>query len=523
MRFSKDIVREMLVHKKTAPYEAAMRVGLFCAGICTLYDLAEMTMRFIWFRFMGMDSGKVRRRRVRYLQERICVGEEGKGEESKVVSVGGVASRNAGDSSQPQHREENAEDEHHLEELDDFEPSMDSFSQEEDTTSDGTPKTPTQPTLSSRANFASSKRERIITTTPSGERVVITSKTKIVEYAPRLMWHTALSGFISGLALLVVKDPESKRTLSLYFFARFLQCVYNSLKDHKIFHRIFPRFEHYDSLLFMISCGQIMYSYAVRRFALPPSYLNFITKTGPIHTSVIETVETVHTKGSSLDKNLPALTKYLSRFYSPEKVSSLVDGIASTGRVPCEALHPQQKHCSVNGVRVASDVARKIFPLYASLTFVPLIVLQFSRLKAAPVKSISRSLFNACRSTIFLSAFVSWYQVVVCFYRALSSGKEHRLLYWIAGLLSGSSIFIEQKSRRSELALYVLPRALDSLYLILKRRSGRISIPLGELLLFCISLSGIMTAFHHQPETLGSLPRYILKTFFSNDIVKWLN
>ena len=45
--------------------------------------------------------------------------------------------------------------------------------------------------------------------------------------------------------------------------------------------------------------------------------------------------------------------------------------------------------------------------------------------------------------------------------------RDHKLSYWLVGLVAASAILIERKSRRSELALYTLPRAADSLYEIL--------------------------------------------------------
>jgi hypothetical protein len=42
--------------------------------------------------------------------------------------------------------------------------------------------------------------------------------------------------------------------------------------------------------------------------------------------------------------------------------------------------------------------------------------------------------------------------------------RDHKLSYWLIGLLAASAIFIERKGRRAELALYTLPRAADSLY-----------------------------------------------------------
>lgn len=50
------------------------------------------------------------------------------------------------------------------------------------------------------------------------------------------------------------------------------------------------------------------------------------------------------------------------------------------------------------------------------------------------------------------------------------ASKDHKLVYWIAGALSALSVLLEKKARRGELALYVLPRAGDSLWYILVNR-----------------------------------------------------
>ena len=38
--------------------------------------------------------------------------------------------------------------------------------------------------------------------------------------------------------------------------------------------------------------------------------------------------------------------------------------------------------------------------------------------------------------------------------------------YWLGGLLSGLSLFVEAKRRRGELAMYVLPKALESAWVM---------------------------------------------------------
>lgn len=61
-------------------------------------------------------------------------------------------------------------------------------------------------------------------------------------------------------------------------------------------------------------------------------------------------------------------------------------------------------------------------------------------------------------------------QGVICLQRKVAT-KDHKLVYFFAGASAALSALIEKKSRRSELALYTLPRAGDSLWHILVNRN----------------------------------------------------
>lgn len=122
----------------------------------------------------------------------------------------------------------------------------------------------------------------------------------------------------------------------------------------------------------------------------------------------------------------------------------------------------------------------------------------------APFRTFWLAIKGAVRSTTFLSAFVGIFQVyfcccssshcyyyksdffidkcninvlcaflitqgVICSHRKVFS-RDHKLVYWIAGGIAALSVLLEKKARRGELALYVLPRAVDSLWYILVNR-----------------------------------------------------
>lgn len=67
--------------------------------------------------------------------------------------------------------------------------------------------------------------------------------------------------------------------------------------------------------------------------------------------------------------------------------------------------------------------------------------------------------------------------------------KDHKLVYWFAGGLAALSVLLEKKARRRELALYVLPRAGESLWYILVNRHLLPDIRNAEVFLSILSSS----------------------------------
>jgi hypothetical protein len=59
-------------------------------------------------------------------------------------------------------------------------------------------------------------------------------------------------------------------------------------------------------------------------------------------------------------------------------------------------------------------------------------------------------------------------------------------------LAASSAILIERKSRRAELALYVAPRAMESVLWTLLHNRMVPSLPFGEVALFALSMGGLM-------------------------------
>ena len=72
-------------------------------------------------------------------------------------------------------------------------------------------------------------------------------------------------------------------------------------------------------------------------------------------------------------------------------------------------------------------------------------------------------MLSAARSSTFLSAYCTVAWLVPCILRNMR-GFEKSWHYQVNGFLSGMCVLMETKSKRIELAMYCLPRALESLW-----------------------------------------------------------
>jgi len=153
---------------------------------------------------------------------------------------------------------------------------------------------------------------------------------------------------------------------------------------------------------------------------------------------------------------------------------------------PCAMSHPHVSRClSVPQDRILT-VARWTLPIYGALHFVPLLFFKRAAFARAPARMALRAAWGTARSTAFLSVVVVVYQGWFCamqnVHRALSARRADevpawllaaiisRPAHWIGGLITGLSLFVEAKHRRGELAMYVLPKGLESAWIALRGR-----------------------------------------------------
>jgi hypothetical protein len=105
-----------------------------------------------------------------------------------------------------------------------------------------------------------------------------------------------------------------------------------------------------------------------------------------------------------------------------------------------------------------------MFPVYATLHFLPPLLLRPQSFFRNPLKILQRSLIGSLKSSAFLSTFVVIFLSHICVYnnawkaRNTNLGKfvllfaKSRWWWWWAGALTAFGLFWEEKKRRVELA-----------------------------------------------------------------------
>ncbi|KAG0341842.1 hypothetical protein BG004_005879, partial [Podila humilis] len=299
----------------------------------------------------------------------------------------------------------------------------------------------------------------------------------------------AIAGAIAGLSL-IIETPERRVTFAQQMFIRSMQGVYNAGKYRGQF-----SFRHGDAFLFSIASAQVMYAYTMHPDTIPKELFGFMVKTARVPAEALA-LNRANVRGVPL--NLNDIQKVIKRYKgTPKALATAAAMNVVSDIVPCAVLHPSIDSCRFTNLQRAFQVTKDIFPVYATLNFVPLLVLRMKRLLKDPVNVLSKTSFNTLRSSVFLAVFVTLYQTQICSHRNLVNAGwqlgNSKYLYWLFGLTcSGAAIMIEQESRRAELAMYVLPKAATSLYKILLRKNWVIGIKHWDVMMFSFAMSLIM-------------------------------
>ncbi|RXW22947.1 hypothetical protein EST38_g2910 [Candolleomyces aberdarensis] len=304
-----------------------------------------------------------------------------------------------------------------------------------------------------------------------------------------------------------------------------------------------------DALLFWLCSSRIMWCFFYAPHRLPRSYLKWISRLAYLDERIPEALRLIRNKRWSYingtAQNPALLHEYVRDLGYPASWGDLNDlpayggaianaawkklGIpnrSGVGGLPCEVVHGPigkslglQSSCHANaGLRGIRAFGQALF-IYVPVHFIP-VLLTRPRTLLRPAR-LAATTAGAFRSTAFLASFLSLYWYAVCLSRTLVLARLLPFVshdFWdgpygciLAGSLAcGSSIWIENGKRRGEMALYVLPRAFRTFLPGWTIRSQSWKGRLAERIAFVLSMSTLLTAAIHRPDSLRGLSRWAL-------------
>ncbi|KAI8337292.1 hypothetical protein BC941DRAFT_352914 [Chlamydoabsidia padenii] len=254
-------------------------------------------------------------------------------------------------------------------------------------------------------------------------------------------------------------------------------------------------FKNGDAWLFGLTCAQVMYSYTMQPATLPPDFYSFMIKAARCPEEGLK-LNAKNVRGLAITPD-EVLNKIQKLRPTPRALTVAATIPLHPAATPCETFHPWLDSCNAVAVERFTKVFKSMMPVYGTLHFVPMILLRRKHLQKDPAKMISKTTWATLKSGAFLATFVTLYQYQVCMHRNLIDAGwikfNHKYLYYIFGFIcSYASIFLEDKRRRSELALYVLPKAVQSFYQILYQKHMMIKIKHFEVIMTSMAMGIIM-------------------------------
>jgi hypothetical protein len=379
--------------------------------------------------------------------------------------------------------------------------------------------------------------------------------------------NSLVAGAVAGLSLMLDSNRNRRRTIALYFSTRTCHFLVRGLWKYFMGNLLFfqtleiprqdqeraaidhnqPIRENDDQeiliqeekrnwnlklreilkqctagILTMLSSGQIIYSFCCEQDTVPRQYFSLLLSHSGLKkeygksraTAAVQVFnECVNARASStrylsdsddltcaLDPALPL--KSLSEFHLQRSPTHEF--------VMCSLQHPGRGYCLQEfGHCIVAEFQRGVL-FYGPLYILASIIFKGGKLLRDPLGSSRRIVLSTIRSAVFITAWVSCAWSSSCAFRKVI-GTDRPAQYFLSGFLAGSSVFIEGPGRRLELALYFVPRAIETAWNCAVKWGYWNSISCGEIIYFSIASSVLMTIYQHDPESIHDGYRKAMK------------
>jgi len=316
-----------------------------------------------------------------------------------------------------------------------------------------------------------------------------------------------VAGSVAGLSLLL--DEKSRRTsIALYISTRALEFVYVYLMRRGML----PNIPHGDALVMAISSSQILYALLREQDTLSKSYYSFLlthggfSKYGDLAKPYLLSLSnTTYDRPTDLTPLKHLLTDYPLPFEELNNSPNIIKTHALS--------HPHTDSCTMGSVHFLMEAMPRSLKLYVPLNVLMGLLFRYKLLLKRPDQFLLKTALSSLRSSIFLSLYCANGYFTPCHFRNLLK-KDYNFVYYLNGFISGLAVLIEQKPRRLELAMYCLPRALESFWNSLIKWGYVKNIKNGEVIYYSIAMGALMSIYQNEPDNLNSAYRAVMTRIF---------
>ena len=127
-----------------------------------------------------------------------------------------------------------------------------------------------------------------------------------------------------------------------------------------------------------------------------------------------------------------------------------------------------------------------------------------------------KTFLGILRSSAFLGCYVAIFRYLLCFFK----NTRHKIDRWNvigAGFFCSVALLVEPEGRRTEIALYLVPRVLDGLWKFARKRQWVTPIKYGEIVLFAIAMAIIMYCYQNEEQNIKPTYLSIFKKFWGTN------
>ncbi|KAM0936116.1 putative transmembrane protein [Dioscorea sansibarensis] len=311
-------------------------------------------------------------------------------------------------------------------------------------------------------------------------------------------WRSMLAGAIAGPSMLLTGPKTQHTSLAIYIFMRAAvlaaRCGIKSKRFGKICKPL--TWKHGDIFLMCLSSSQILSAYILKQDSLPSSYKSFLNKHGGKDLVILQGIKDI-ASGMPFT-NLQAVEKY----YKSVGVDIKLD---SNMKVPCSIVHGNQS-CSGHVLSFLLQAYGRALPVYLPVYLIPALIVHRQGLLKRPYTILGKSLLGTARSSLFLSAYCASAWAWTCLlFRLLE--RCNIPMVAMGTFPTGLALLIEKKSRRIEISLYCLARAIESFFTCMADAGlcpQASKLKRSDVLVFSLATSIIMHCYAQERDVFRS-------------------